>query len=331
MVHQVHPLDVHVQDPGYGPGVEPADPDTAEVDTGAEGVPWAAVSPRGAPGEAELVFIDGVQRIEAWLTASVPDEPWPITGAAFAVGVGAVRAGIARRAMVERVAVERYAISTGDRPIQLPGFGSFRWRALSGAPEREGALYALVNEHRRRLERRLTEEMGGEDRLVLVDGPLPRSAELTGPVAGIVKSHHARYLAGPEAELVPRLAIGQRTPLFAIGADRLSWYQRLPGADGWGGVLRGELPRALGLVRAREAADRATLELPRFAGREHRDPRAPRNLAPINGLETRLRHRLGDRRLALRAVRRAAAHATIESATVTVLAFEATLEEAAAA
>ena len=76
-------------------------------------------------------------------------------------------------------------------------------------------------------------------------------------------------------------------PLFAIGEDRLSWYQRLPGAgcDGWAGILRGELPAAIGVAEARRLADRAAAELPRFAGRPHRDPRAPQSLAPVAGLE----------------------------------------------
>jgi hypothetical protein len=114
---------------------------------------------------------------------------------------------------------------------------------------------------------------------------------------------------------VVALRVGQRTPLFAIGEDRLSWYQRLPGAgeEGWAGILRGEVARAVGTEEARRLADRAAVELPRMAGRPHRDPRAPQNMAPIAGLEERLRHRLGDRRLALRAVRRAAAAAALQA------------------
>jgi hypothetical protein len=39
-------------------------------------------------------------------------------------------------------------------------------------------------------------------------------------------------------------------------------------------------------------------------------------MQPVAVLENRLRHRMGDRRLALRAVRQAAAHATLETASV---------------
>ncbi|MCO6502790.1 MAG: hypothetical protein J5I28_06890, partial [Acidimicrobiales bacterium] len=55
------------------------------------------------------------------------------------------------------------------------------------------------------------------------------------------------------------------------------------------------------------AAGRITATLPRFASALHKDPRAPQNLYPIGGLERELRHRLGDRDLAVRALRRAAA------------------------
>jgi hypothetical protein len=59
-----------------------------------------------------------------------------------------------------------------------------------------------------------------------------------------------------------------------------------------------------------EAARRANMvsaSVPRYASARHKDPRAPQNLYPIGGLERELRRRLGDRDLATRALRRAAA------------------------
>ena len=53
--------------------------------------------------------------------------------------------------------------------------------------------------------------------------------------------------------------------------------------------------------RARELADRVTALLPRYAGRPS-DPRTPQNLAPVAGLETWLRHRMGDRAMVRRAL-----------------------------
>jgi uncharacterized protein len=312
-------LAVHVADASYGPGLDPSEPEHADVDTGVEGVAFAPLSPPpGPPGD--LVFIDGVQQIEAWLAVSGPDAPQATVAAAAAVAVGAVvarapgAAPAGAPACVAEIAVRRVVLTAGDRLLRLPEVaGGYRWEPQAGARESAG-LVRRVGQLRQQAELALAERLAADGRLVVLDGRLSFVRDAPGPIVGAIKSHHRMYLPPAEAAVVTALRVGQRTPLFAIGGDRLSWYQRLPGTGeaGWGGILRGELPRALGVARARALADRAAAELPRFAGRPHRDPRAPQNLSPIGALEERLRHRLGDRRLALRAVRRAAPGATLE-------------------
>ena len=66
--------------------------------------------------------------------------------------------------------------------------------------------------------------------------------------------------------------------------------------------MRLETSGALGLSAARELADASARELPRFASSPERDPRAPQNLYPIGGLETALRHLLGDHLVVRRAI-----------------------------
>lgn len=168
---------------------------------------------------------------------------------------------------------------------------------------------------RQEMETQLTRAWAAPHRLVILDGRTSAIRDARGPVIGAVKSHHTLYLQGDAAGVVAALRAGQRTPLFAIGDDRLSWYQRLPGVGeaGWAGILRGEVARSVGVEAARVLADRATTVLPRYAGRPHRDPRAPQNMMPVQGLESRLRHRLGDRRLAFRAVRIAASRAELDA------------------
>ncbi|MCB0873400.1 MAG: hypothetical protein KDC36_08500 [Thermoleophilia bacterium] len=307
-------LFVHVADPGYGPGVDPRPREgQADVEVSVEPVDWAPLTPAPQP-TSELVFIDGTQQIEAWLTVTDPADGQPITGAAFAVAAGAVRAGHAPRAEIVDVVVRRATIIEGDRRLRLPDTGAFRWEARSGASRDPNAISGRIGQLRSELELKLADRWSAPDRLLILDGRLSFVRDGHGPVVGAVKSHHTLYLNGEPGAVVARLAVGQRTPLFAIGEDRFSWYQRLPGVgtQGWAGILRGETPRSLGLETARRLADRATLELPRFAGRAHRDPRAPQNLTPIMTLESRLRHRMGDRALALRAARRAAAHAELD-------------------
>ncbi len=307
---------VLVADPSYGAGLDPAESETAAVDVTVEGVPWRPITPGGGEG-GELAFIDGAQQIEAWLTVTTPGDPRALPGAAFAVAAGAVITARGRTADIVGLRVRRAVVTVGDRLLHLAPVGGYAWESRCEAAQEATGLARRVGEVRQQLELALAEEIAHRDRLVVLDGRLSFIRDAAGPVVGAIKSHHRMYLPPEEARVVVGLGVGQRTPLFAIGEDRLSWYQRLPGVGdhGWAGILRGEVARSLGAQDARHLADRAARELPYFAGRPHRDPRAPQNLAPVAGLEARLRHRMGDRRLALRAVRRAAAAARLDDAT----------------
>jgi hypothetical protein len=309
------PLSVQVADPSYGPGLDPTESETAEVATDVEGAAWRPLDPEPRPA-GELVFVDGVQQVEAWITAMDAGDPEPIAGFAVAIGAGAVAAGPGRPAEITELSVRRLVLTVGDRRLRLPPVGGFSWEPQVTPAREVTGMARRVGQLRQQTEHELAERHAGPGRLVVLDGRLSFVRDAAGPIVGAIKSHHRMYLPPAEASVVGALRVGQRTPLFAIGTDRLSWYQRLPGSgeEGWAGILRGELPRSLGVAQARRLADRAAAELPRFAGRPHRDPRAPQNLAPVAALEDRLRHRLGDRRLALRAVRRAAAGATLEAA-----------------
>ena len=84
-----------------------------------------------------------------------------------------------------------------------------------------------------------------------------------------------------------------------------SWYVRLvalrrPWHD-HAGIVRCEVRARLGLEAAVAIADRVTAVLPGYAGRPS-DPRAPQNLAPVGGLESWLRHRMGDHAMVRRAL-----------------------------
>jgi hypothetical protein len=69
------------------------------------------------------------------------------------------------------------------------------------------------------------------------------------------------------------------------------------------GILPAQVSQAAhGVAEASELADRSARELPRFASDAARDPRAPQNLLPVGGLESRLKHLLGDPLVLRRAV-----------------------------
>ena len=57
-----------------------------------------------------------------------------------------------------------------------------------------------------------------------------------------------------------------------------------------------------GFDEARRLADLSAREIPRFASHAARDPRAPQNLYPVGGLESRLKHLLGDPAVVRRAI-----------------------------
>src|SRR5262249_6080739 len=117
-------------------------------------------------------------------------------------------------------------------------------------------------------------------------------------------------LEEPESRLIPKLDVGERTPLFSIEAKerwrkRVAWYTRIAAVRGaWhdhAGVVRCEVRGGLGIDSAGGVADNISGLLPEFAGRAH-DPRTPQNLVPITGLESWLRHRVGDTAIVRRAL-----------------------------
>ena len=148
--------------------------------------------------------------------------------------------------------------------------------------------------------------------LVLVDGPLRLGTDSTSPspLVGLIKRFARRYLDPEQEELLGRLGPGERTPLFGLMDQEAelrgySWYTRIaPVRPPWhdhAGIVRCETRAGVRLEGAVRLADRVTMLLPRYAGRPS-DPRTPQNLAPVAGLETWLRHRMGDRAMVRRAL-----------------------------
>ena len=308
---------IEVLDPRYDPGRGPTDDAGAAVLIDVEPFRWEPRTPPPAP-IGPLAFVDGAQRVEAWLRTEVDANPTPTTAAAVALAVGAVLAIPGQVPTVVETFVERLVIASGSEPLALPVTDGISWRSLVATQPGPDSLGQTVGSHRSQLEHMVAERVATPDGLVVLDGRRAFVREGPGPIMGAIKSHQRVYLHDEAAAVMAALGVGQRTPLFAIGDDRWSWYQRLPvpAPRGWRGILRGELPQTLGVSSAAALADRATRELPHFAGIPHRDPRAPQNLTPIGALEAHLRRRLGDRRLMLRVIRRAAHRAGIESVPV---------------
>lgn len=279
----------------------------AEVDVGVERAPadWAPLAPSLPPALCVL-FVDGVQRIDARVW--IDDDGVSRQGICASWSAGVVRCD--GRAAVVAAEVRRGVLCAGEGvdPIETP-HGDYRAYPV---PDVVGGdpLGQTLGRVRGDLEGKVAVEAGADRDLLVVDGPLGDRRHIDGAV-GYIKAHHVAYLPPPQQAVVGRLAAGERTPLFRIGAERFrwSWYLRLPGpaTHAWWGVVRCEAAGELPLADAVARADLVAATLPRFASQPHNDPRAPQNLHPIAGLERELKRRLGEPLLLERALRRAAA------------------------
>jgi hypothetical protein len=313
-------------DPSYGVSLDAADGQSQQkVDVDVELLPdrWHPLDPEaGVVPPAAVLFVDGVRRVDAqvWVDgdpgSDAGAEAVPALCASYAAGVvcccprdGAhlasseVRRGLvttAEHAVDVVTGAGRYAATVVDvRPNQVPG------QVLSQR------VQGLLNEVEIAVAAQAREQLGVEDDLIVVDGPL-RGRDRLARALGYIKTHHTAYLDPRQNAVVAALGAGQRTPLFRLtsigGWRRYTWYLRLPCTPGapWAGVVRLECSAELPVPDAVTLADRSQVTLQRYASAGYKDSRAPQNLYPIAGLERALRRRLGDPGVVYRALRAAA-------------------------
>jgi hypothetical protein len=278
------------------------------VDTSIEVEPadWEPITPTGTAAALEqILFVDGVRRIEARVWIHEGDRSYMGVCASVAAGSVLCTPGEAR---VAHAVVQRGLFAA---PIRSAGsivtrHGTYEYRAVaSDAPD---AAYLGIHEMMTDLELAAAREHSCD--LVVFDGPLRGRKDAQG--VGYVKTQHVQYLPDDLMPVLGRLGDGHRSPVFHLGSGgyaRFSWYLRLPGprSHPLSGVVRLELPSVLSVPDALSRADAVSALIPRYASRPHREPRAPQNLYPVAGLEQQLRHRLGDALLLERALRIAAA------------------------
>jgi len=292
------PFDADATEPGATP--------QADVDERVEFEPvdWhPRAAPAGRAAARTVMFIDGVQRIDAWVWVTADDGTVrPGICASYAAGVVCCDG----RADVPDIEVRRGLFSAA--PVEPIQGRRVLYRPYGATGETPDQLRHAVQQRMGELEADVARRCGPAD-LIVVDGPLRGRQNVPGAV-GFIKSHHVRYLSEPAHATVGRLAAGERTPLFLMTTSwtRYSWYLRLPGpaAQPWSGIVRCEASADLAAADATRAADLVAATLPRFASAPHKDPRAPQNLYPIGGLERKLKHRLGDPALLYRDLRSAA-------------------------
>jgi hypothetical protein len=275
-------------------------------------VPAADWGPRSvtAPRATTVLFVDGVQRIDArvWVEA---EDGRAHQGICASYGAGVVHADGHAAVVAARVERGLFCAAAGAETIETR---AGRYRHVAVASDDAMRLWRCVGQSMGDLEVAVARTATADDpeALIVVDGPLRQHRALPGAV-GYIKTFHRSYGGAVVDETLRRLAPGERTPLMVIGAGftRYSWYVRLPEAGppahSLAGLVRCEVSADTVRAEVLRIADRVTATLPRFASRPHKDTRAPQNLYPIAGLERELRRRLGDPALLYRALRAAAA------------------------
>lgn len=310
---------VDAWDPGYGTSHQEADEamdaSTAKVDLDVETPAdrWAPVRPTAVPAPSAVLFVDGIRRIDArvWIDHDGPDAALGVCGS-YAAGVVCC---CAEGAHVEALAVRRGLFTTVDADDVATAHGT--WEAVKSAPP--NGIPAPVGLSLS-LQRKLAElevlaaanargQHAADDDLLVLDGPLRGRTKIARTVS-LIKSHQASYLPASVAGIIARLDGGERTPVFQLGTtwERYTWYLRLPCTieSAWTGIVRLECSPERTPAEAIALANLTQSTLPRYASEPHKDSRAPQNLYPIAGLESRLRHRLGDPQLLWRSLRVAA-------------------------
>jgi hypothetical protein len=293
----------------YGPGLEfdeeESDDEPAfEVDALVETGDWrAGIRPRTLEFPETVVFVDGVQRIEAWARV---DDGGPIADAALAsVASGAVisRPGQASLSCEFVARVLALAGPTAAEALVVPhSRGNLVYEVVRSTQTGRRAAMQAIAIHRRELEAACVQKLLPLHPLVIADGRLDRPGSAPNQLVGVAKTLHQLYLAGEQRALISRLEAGTRTPLFLIKdtwGSRLSFFLRLPHTrrihHSYAGIVRLEIP-VDGPRPVSDIADMLSHNLPRFASRPEHDPRAPQNLLPVGALEKQLRHEMGDGR-----------------------------------
>lgn len=265
---------------------------------------WRPLGPRGDRAK-EVVFVDGVQRVDArvWVTDSNGDASQGLC-ASFAAGF--VRCNGTATILRDTIKTGHAVIGAGvTGPIETT---VARYDAAPVAAPTSESLFRELEQRRRTLEEVASQAATDADLLVL-DGSLLGRDQLANAI-GYLKSHEVTYLTGDQGQVITALAPGERTPVFLTTTSwsRYSWYLRLPceREHPWSGIVRCEASSRLEPEQVIHLADLSANTLPAFASAPHKDPRAPQNLYPIAGLERDLRRRMGDQQLLYRALRAAA-------------------------
>ena len=284
---------------------EPASNEAVVLDVEVAPEKWQPVRPGEVMLPTQLIFVDGVRRLEARLL--VRRQERLCHGAFGSHAVGAVKV-VDSAAVCEEPRVRRIIVTGSGESVGTPVLvrTDLVYQPMSTADTDPDAPLRALQENMRREEERLGRDLASTDgALVITDGPLTFQEASRAGVLGYIKRIFRLYLPRERLNFLAQLNPGERTPLFALRSSRrflrFSWFVRLAtpelGDSELAGMARLEVSEAIGVEAARRLANASTVILPRFVPGRWRDPRSPQNLLPIGALETSLRRHMGDGRL----------------------------------
>ena len=312
---------------------ETAPEEMTHVDPHVEADTWRPITPSAPESLYEdLFFTDGSRRLEARVL--LEDERKQVAFGAigtFGIGVVSCCSKGSRRACfidLEREVnvrgIRRICTLSGGRSLasfdvisKLKGqLGQLNYTVVSTEERDADAVVRRIQFEMLNAERKLASSLTDcfPKTLILCDGPRPRIGNVPN-VIGYVKTLHALPLNDDQLDVVRRLEEGQRSPLYLVGSrdgsqKTFEWFLRLRDPRPWlysfAGIVRlqayaGSNPEET-LERTCHLADWLSTLLPRFATRQHQDPRAPQQLLPVRALESELGRRMGNAQIVRRRI-----------------------------
>ena len=300
-------LSISSWDPAYGSAVdfrEFHESDQQSIDDSVElnARNWEPVHGNIINAPRDILFVDGIQRIEARLEIYPPEFTVPQSALWAATGAGAVCWNRRERKSQFLNLVHRRVVVL-PRGIEIAHIERLKradvdFEICHARGTEFSDLQNEVHAQMAQLESEIVRATADfSSNMVIADGRI--GSKHPPGTLGYVKSHERRYLSGRPAETVPNLDIEQRTPLFLIDGQypRYSWYIRVgyvPKGNRWQGIARLEVSAQVELEHAMELADISAGVIPIAAPPLYMDPRAPQNLVPIAALERELRRGLGN-------------------------------------
>ena len=247
-----------------------------QVDPDVERTTWGPIQAKRIERPEPLFFVDGVRRIDARVIAD-DDSGRIIHGLFGSVASGAVRVE-GTKAAFDDIRIRRYIVLgsglMAEPEVMTIGNTELVFASYSVPDTGPTAPLLGMQNLMRTEEAAIAQDHARHAACVFADGPLTYFAAVKQRTVGVIKRLFKAYLLASHFALVPRLALAERTPIFAIidgKYDRFSWYLRVgrprPMDHDVAGVLRMEVRTGVGLETAVELADLSASCLPAFRRR----------------------------------------------------------------